>query len=73
MAVSRPGRQPDWRRADGQKLGRKVDDPVLRLVISAASTLLLAFAPSLEFIYLAGLVVGLFGNMAGPAHQAMVS
>ncbi|NQS92326.1 MAG: MFS transporter, partial [Chloroflexi bacterium] len=36
-------------------------------------TLLLAFAPSLEFIYLAGFIVGFFGNMAGPAHQAMIT
>jgi MFS family permease len=54
------------------KFGRKVMI-LAGLVISAASTLLLAFAPSLEFIYLAGLVVGLFGNMAGPAHQAIIA
>ena len=54
------------------KFGRKVM-VILGLVISAASTLLLAFAPTLQFIYLAGFVVGLFGNMAGPAHQAMIA
>jgi MFS family permease len=54
------------------KFGRKVMI-LFGLVVSAASTLLLAFAPSLEFIYLAGLIVGLFGNMAGPAHQAMIA
>ncbi len=54
------------------KFGRKVMI-ISGLVISAASTLLLAFAPSLEFVYLAGLVVGLFGNMAGPAHQAIIA
>jgi len=54
------------------KFGRKVMI-LFGLVISAASTLLLAFAPSLDFIYLAGLIVGLFGNMAGPAHQAMIT
>jgi len=54
------------------KFGRKVMI-LFGLVVSAISTLMLAFAPSLEFIYLAGLVVGLFGNMAGPAHQAMVA
>lgn len=54
------------------KFGRKI--MILGgLVISAASTLLLAFAPTLEFIYLAGFIVGLFGNMAGPAHQAIVA
>lgn len=54
------------------KFGRKVMI-LAGLVISAASTLLLAFAPTLQFIYLAGLIVGLFGNMAGPAHQAIVA
>ncbi len=54
------------------KFGRKVMI-LAGLVISAASTLLLAFAPTLEFIYLAGLIVGLFGNMAGPAHQAIIA
>jgi len=54
------------------KFGRKVMI-LFGLVVSAVSTLMLAFAPSLEFIYLAGLIVGLFGNMAGPAHQAMVA
>ena len=54
------------------KFGRKVMI-LFGLVISAVSTLLLAFAPTLEFIYVAGLIVGLFGNMAGPAHQAMVT
>lgn len=54
------------------KFGRKVMI-LFGLVISAISTLMLAFAPTLEFIYLSALVVGLFGNMAGPAHQAMVA
>ncbi|MCJ7733520.1 MAG: MFS transporter [Anaerolineales bacterium] len=54
------------------KFGRKIMI-LFGLVISAASTLLLAFAPSLEFIYLSGFIVGLFGNMAGPAHQAMIT
>lgn len=54
------------------KFGRKIMI-LAGLVISAGSTLLLAFAPTLEFIYLAGLIVGLFGNMAGPAHQAIVA
>ena len=54
------------------KFGRKVMI-LFGLVVSAVSTLLLAFAPSLEFIYLAALIVGLFGNMAGPAHQAMIT
>ncbi len=54
------------------KFGRKIMI-LFGLVISASSTLLLAFAPTLDFIYLAGLIVGLFGHMAGPAHQAMVT
>ena len=54
------------------KFGRKVII-LAGLVFSALSTLLLAFAPSLDFIYMAGLIVGLFGNMAGPAHQAIVA
>ncbi len=54
------------------KIGRKVMI-LFGLVISAVSTLLLAFAPSLDFIYVAGFIVGLFGNMAGPAHQAMIA
>jgi MFS family permease len=54
------------------KIGRKAII-LFGLVISASSTLLLAFAPSLSYIYLAGFIVGLFGNMAGPAHQAMIT
>ena len=54
------------------KFGRKIII-IFGLVISAASSLLFAFAPSLNFIYFAGVIVGLFGNMAGPAHQAMIA
>jgi MFS family permease len=54
------------------KFGRKVMI-LFGLVVSAVSTLMLAFAPSLDFIYLAAVIVGLFGNMAGPAHQAMIT
>jgi len=54
------------------KFGRKVMI-LFGLVISAVSALMLAFAPTLQFIYLAAFIVGLFGNMAGPAHQAMVA
>jgi MFS family permease len=54
------------------KFGRKV--MILSgLLISGASSLLLAFAPTLEFIYLAGFIVGFFGNLAGPAQQAIVA
>ena len=59
-------------RALTDKFGRKVII-IVGLVISGGSSLLLAFAPNLNYIYLAGLVVGLFGNMAGSAHQAMIA
>ena len=54
------------------KFGRK-GIILFSLIISAASTLLLAFAPDLRFIYLSGFIVGFFGNMAGPAHRAMIA
>jgi MFS family permease len=54
------------------KFGRKVII-IFGLAISAISSLMLAFAPNLNFIYLAGFIVGLFGNVAGPAHQAMIA
>ena len=54
------------------KFGRK-GIIIFGLVISAASSLMLAFAPSLEFIYFAGAMVGLLGNLSGPAHQAMIA
>lgn len=54
------------------KFGRKLII-ILGLIFSAASTLLFAFAPNLRFIYLSGFIVGLFGRMAGPAHQAMIA
>ncbi len=54
------------------KYGRKIMI-LAGLVISAVSSLMLAFAPSLEFIYMAGLFVGFFGNIAGPARQAIVA
>lgn len=54
------------------KFGRKVII-IFGLVISAGSSLMLAFAPNLNFIYFAGFIVGFFGNMAGPAHQAMIA
>ena len=54
------------------KFGRK-GIILFSLVISAASMLLFAFAPNLQFIYLAGVIIGLLGHMAGPAHRAMVA
>ena len=54
------------------KYGRKIII-IFGLVISALSSLLFAFAPSLNFIYLAGVIVGFFGDMAGPAQRAMIA
>lgn len=54
------------------KFGRKTII-IFGLVVSALSSLMLAFAPTLEYIYLAGFFVGLLGNMSGPAHQAMIA
>jgi MFS family permease len=54
------------------KFGRK-GIIIFGLVVSATSSLMLAFAPNLEFIYFAGALVGLLGNLAGPAHQAMIA
>ena len=54
------------------KFGRKVII-IFGLVISAISSLMLAFAPNMNFIYLAGFIVGLLGNISGPAHQAMIA
>lgn len=54
------------------KFGRKMII-IFGLVVSAASSLMLAFAPNLNFIYIAGALVGLLGNVAGPAHQAMIA
>ena len=54
------------------KFGRK-GIIIFGLVVSATSSLMLAFAPNMEFIYFAGAIVGLLGNMAGPAHQAIIA
>jgi MFS family permease len=54
------------------KFGRK-GIIIFGLIISATSSLMLAFAPTLSYIYLAGGLVGLLGNLAGPAHQAMIA
>ncbi|MCJ7716963.1 MAG: MFS transporter, partial [Anaerolineales bacterium] len=49
------------------KFGRKIII-IFGLVMSAISSLMLAFAPNMNFIYLAGFLVGLLGNISGPAH-----
>jgi MFS family permease len=43
------------------------------LVISALSSLAIAFVPSMEWFYLLVIFVGLFSNLGGPARQAMVA
>ena len=43
------------------------------LVISALSSLSIAFVPSIEWFYLLVIFVGLFSNLGGPARQAMVA
>jgi len=54
------------------KFGRK-DIIIFGLVASALSALLLGFAEDLNMIYLGGMVVGLFGNIGGPAQQAIIA
>ena len=54
------------------KFGRK-DMIIFGLVASALSALLLGFAEDLNMIYLGGTVVGLFGNIGGPAQQAIIA
>jgi MFS family permease len=54
------------------KFGRKAMI-IFGLVVSALSALFLGFAEDLNMIYIAGLVVGLFGNVGGPAQQAMIA
>jgi MFS family permease len=43
------------------------------LIISALSSLSIALVPSIEWLYLLVIFVGLFSNLGGPARQAMVA
>lgn len=54
------------------KFGRK-STIIFGLVVSALSALALGFAEDLGVIYTVGGVVGFFGNVGGPAQQAMIA
>jgi len=54
------------------RMGRKTM-LVAGLVISAVSTLAMAFVPSMEWFYPVAFFIGLFSNLGGPARQAMVA
>jgi MFS family permease len=54
------------------KFGRKTMI-VMGLVISASSALAMGFVTDLRVFYTVALMVGLLGDIAGPAHQAMVA
>jgi len=54
------------------KFGRKAMI-IFGLVVSALSALILGFAGDLNVIYIAGMIVGLFGNIGGPAQQAIIA
>ena len=54
------------------KFGRKVMI-IFGLVVSAISALAFGFAEDLKMIYMTCGVIGLFGNVGGPAQQAMIA
>jgi MFS family permease len=54
------------------RMGRK-SMVLYGLVISALSSLSIALVPSIEWLYLLVIFVGLFSNLGGPARQAMVA
>jgi len=54
------------------KFGRKAMI-IFGLVTSAFSALILGFAQDMKVIYLTGGIIGLFGNIGGPAQQAMIA
>ncbi len=54
------------------KFGRKVVI-IFGLVTSAFSALILGFTEDMKIIYFAGGIIGLFGNVGGPAQQAMIA
>ncbi|MDH5451132.1 MAG: MFS transporter [Candidatus Bathyarchaeota archaeon] len=54
------------------KFGRKVVI-IFGLVTSALSALTLGFAENINVIYFTGGIIGLFGNVGGPAQQAMIA
>lgn len=46
---------------------------IIGLVVSALSSLVMGFVHELEIFYLMAILVGVFADMAGPAHQAMIT
>jgi len=54
------------------KFGRKVVI-IFGLVTSALSALILGFTEDMNIIYFTGGIIGLFGNIGGPAQQAMIA
>ncbi len=54
------------------KLGRK-SVIIFGLVVSALSALAYGFVEDLNLVYIVGVVVGLFGNVSGPAQQAIIA
>ncbi len=54
------------------KFGRKAMI-IFGLVTSASSALILGFAEDMMVIYFTGGIIGLFGNIGGPAQQAMIA
>jgi MFS family permease len=54
------------------KFGRKAMI-IFGLVTSASSALILGFAEDMNVIYFTGGIIGLFGNIGGPAQQAMIA
>ena len=54
------------------KFGRKVVI-IFGLVTSALSALILGFTEDMKIVYFAGGIIGLFGNVGGPAQQAMIA
>lgn len=54
------------------RFGRKIMI-IFGLIVSALSALLLGFTEDLNVIYIVGMIVGLFGNVGGPAQQAIIA
>ncbi len=46
---------------------------IIGLVLSALSSLTMGFVHRIEFFYLLAVLAGIFADMAGPAHQAMIT
>ena len=64
----------------GSMLGGAITDHMGRksviitgLLVSALTSLGMAFVPRIELFYLMAIITGVFADMAGPAHQAMIT